>query len=58
MFIVQLFAHYLRFHTKYISGEADDVNKWTIYDHHHHTTTVLRRFFRDHPGELVPEENF
>jgi len=25
---------------------------------HHHTTTILRPFFRDHPGELVPEENF
>jgi len=24
----------------------------------HHTTTVLRPFFRDHPGESVPEENF
>jgi len=23
-----------------------------------HTTTVLRPFFRDHPGELLPEENF
>ena len=22
------------------------------------TTTVLRPFFPDHPGELVPEENF
>jgi len=22
------------------------------------TTTVLRLFFRDHPGEPVPEENF
>jgi len=22
------------------------------------TTTVLRPFFRDHPGEQVPEENF
>jgi len=22
-----------------------------------HTTTVLRPFFRDHPGEPVPEEN-
>jgi len=22
------------------------------------TTTVLRPFFRDHPGEPVPEENF
>jgi len=26
--------------------------------YHHHTTTVLRPFFRDHPGEPVPEENF
>jgi len=25
---------------------------------HHRTTTVLRPFFRDHPGEPVPEENF
>jgi len=25
---------------------------------HHHTTTVLRPFFRDQPGEPVPEENF
>jgi len=24
----------------------------------HHTTTVLRPFFRDHPGQPVPEENF
>ena len=24
----------------------------------HHTTTVLRPFFRDHPGEPVPEDNF
>jgi len=23
-----------------------------------HTTTVLQHFFRDHPGEPVPEENF
>jgi len=27
-------------------------------NHHHHTTTVLRPFFRDHPGEPVPVENF
>ena len=25
---------------------------------HHTTTTVLRPFFRDHLGEMVPEENF
>jgi len=24
----------------------------------HHTTTVLWPFFRDHPGEPVPDENF
>ena len=24
----------------------------------HHTTTILRPFFWDHPGEVVPEENF
>ena len=24
---------------------------------YHHTTTVLRPFFRNHPGEPVPEEN-
>jgi len=26
--------------------------------HHHTTTTILRPFFRDHPGEPVPQENF
>ena len=26
--------------------------------HYRHTTTVLQPFFRDHPGEPVPEENF
>jgi len=29
-----------------------------IIAYHHHTTTVLWPFFRDHPGEPVPEENF
>jgi len=29
---------------------------WEIY--HHRSTTVLWPFFRDHPGEPVPEENF
>ena len=28
-----------------------------ICGHHHTTTTILWPFFRDHPGELVPEEN-
>jgi len=27
-------------------------------NYHHRITTVLRPFFWDHPGELVPEENF
>jgi len=27
-------------------------------NHHTTTTTILRPFFRDHPGEPVPEENF
>jgi len=34
---------------------------FTVYRnhyHHHHTTTVLQPFFRDYPGEPVPEENF
>ena len=32
---------------------ADWILCTVIY--HHHTTTVLRPFFRDHPGEPVPE---
>jgi len=37
--------------------------KWLTGPHiflvdHNHTTTILRLFFRDHPGELVPEETF
>ena len=31
---------------------------WLLTNYHHHTTTVLRPFFRDHPGEPVPEEYF
>jgi len=32
-----------------------------VRDAHNHTTsttTVLQPFFQDHPGELVPEQNF
>jgi len=32
--------------------------KLMIKCHYYHTTTILRPFFRDHLGELVPEENF
>jgi len=34
------------------------VHTRTECHHHHHATTVLLSFFRDHPGEPVPEENF
>jgi len=29
-----------------------------LWNRHHHTTTILRPFFRDHPGEPVPEDCF
>jgi len=32
------------------TGRIDHIHRYT-------TTTVSRPFFRDHPGELVPEEN-
>jgi len=35
------------------------LNDTSVLSHaKHHTTTVLQPFFRDHPGEPVPEENF
>jgi len=30
----------------------------SLHCYHHRTTTVLWPFFRDQPGEPVPEENF
>ena len=36
------------------STASKSMNKVTINTH----TTVLRPYFRDHPGEPVPEENF
>jgi len=33
--------------------KEDAIDHWN-----HHTTTILRPFFRDHLGELMPEENF
>jgi len=30
----------------------------SFFYHNHFTTTVLRPFFREHPGEPVPAENF
>jgi len=32
--------------------------KYTETYNHNHITTILWPFFRDHPGEPVPEENF
>ena len=29
-----------------------------LLTYHHHTTTILWPFFRNHPGEPVPEKNF
>jgi len=33
------------------------INTSTLLTTPHHTTIVLRPFFRDYPGEPVPEEN-
>ena len=41
-----------------ISGSRPTWSNCGKEDHQDHTTTVLRPFFRDHPGEPVPEENF
>jgi len=44
--IITLHAHRETIHTR------------TVKLDYHHTTAVLRPFFREHPGEPVPEENF
>jgi len=33
-------------------------SRFSKVTHTHTHTTILQPFFRDHPGELVPEENF
>ena len=43
---------------KSVDESATTANNYNKSHHNHHTTTILRPFFRDHPGELVPEENF
>ena len=40
-----------------VNSFASVADNATSYNHHH-TTTVLWPFFRVHPGEPVPEENF
>ena len=52
-----------QFHQLRVSSQVgdDDARKWNRRHEridHHHTTTVLRPFYRDHPDEPVPEENF
>jgi len=42
------------FHTKTVYQTITLIST----NHHHHHTTILRPFFRDYPGEPVPEENF
>jgi len=41
-----------------ISTAKQHFSQQTNTTHTHTHTTVLRPFFRDHPGEPVPEENF
>jgi len=40
------------------SGLHSSCPAFGFFPKHHTTTTILRPFFRDHPGEPVPEENF
>ena len=46
------------FHSRAVTDRQRGHGLTSTYYNHHHTTTVLRPFFRDHPGEPVPEENF
>jgi len=41
-----------------LSGTLNPTQSINLSTTTHHTTTVLRPFFRDHPHEPVPEENF
>ena len=43
---------------KYFANEDFHFLLSAIVKNVNHPTTVLRPFFRDHPGEPVPEENF
>jgi len=52
LFEVRIFE--LRLTSLVITNSVDN----RIKSNHHNTTTILRPFFRDHPREPVPEENF
>jgi len=54
--IIQLF-HYRYKIIFFAAKELGKIHRFTHHTHTH-TTTILRSFFRDHPGEPVPEENF
>jgi len=49
-------THLCEFDTNPFSSSQD--TSYTTTTIPHHTTTILRLFFRDHPGEPEPEENF
>jgi len=56
VFINVLFLHvHFKMHCELLSYNGQNRNWGTLCIH---TTTVLRLFFRDHPGEPVPEESF
>jgi len=38
--------------------DIEDWGNWLNLENHSHTTTVLWPFFRDYPGEPVPEDYF
>ena len=65
MYVKQCDSNKIRNHTwkasQYKKIAVLSVPKCTFLIHInlcHDTTTILRPFFRDHPGETVPEENF
>jgi len=45
-------------HTQSCSFAFKHQHVLVIMSYHYTTTTVLQPFFRDHPGEQMPEENF
>ena len=53
--------HFLPSAVVHLVNEALFMFSHCFYEQHTHAhtcTTILRPFFRDHPGEPVPEENF
>jgi len=44
--------------TECIYHKHNTLKNMEFHNNNTTTTTVLRHFFRDHPGDMVPEENF